>query len=131
AFSVKNEQRFAPAHDSFFTVKKNPRGAWEFQKQATLEVLRRFSAEGKPVRLLGIPSFIYELIEALKEEGPIRLPPKNYMLTGGGWKAAEDKQITRAAFRRLVTEYLGIPDENMRDGYGMAEHSAPYIECPQ
>src|SRR5262249_48648076 len=60
---------------------------------------------------------------------PIRLPPQSYMLTGGGWKAAEDKSITREKFRDLVHERLGIPPANMRDGFGMAEHSAPYIEC--
>ena len=51
------------------------------------------------------------------------------MVTGGGWKAAEQKKITRVEFREQVTRLLGITAENIRDGYGMAEHSAPYIEC--
>lgn len=129
AFSVKNEERFAPVKNSYFTVKKNHHGVWEFQFEETVRVLKRYAEEGAPVRLLGIPSFIFELIEKLKALGPIKLPPNSYVLTGGGWKAAEDKSVTRAQFRQLVEEYLGIPDANQRDGFGMAEHSAPYIEC--
>src|SRR5262249_51338324 len=26
-------------------------------------------------------------------------------------------------------ELLGVSDERIRDGYGLAEHAAPYIEC--
>ena len=129
SFSVKNEQRFAPVAESYFTVRKNAAGTWEFQKEATLSQLRKYAVQGHPVRLLGIPSFIFELLQVLKEVGPIWLPPKSYVLTGGGWKAAEDKSVTRARFRELITQYLGIPDKNIRDGFGMAEHSAPYIEC--
>ncbi len=129
AFSVKNEERFAPVKNSYFTVKKDPKGAWEFRREETIQVLKRYQEEGAPVRILGIPSFIFELLQQLKVQGGIQFPPNSYMLTGGGWKAAEDKSITRAQYRELVTQYLGIADENIRDGFGMAEHSAPYIEC--
>ncbi len=130
SFSVKNEERFAKAAQSFFTVRKNQQGTWEFQMDATIEKLRAYAADGKPVRLLGIPSFVFELVMELKTKfGPIPLPPKSYLLTGGGWKAAEDKSVSREHFRKLVTQTLNIPDENIRDSFGMAEHSAPYIEC--
>lgn len=129
AFSVKNEQRFTPIKDSYFTVKKNREGNWEFRGHETIQRLKRYAEEGSPVRLLGIPSFIFELLQRLQTEGPILLPPGSWTITGGGWKAAEDKKITREEYRKLVTQYLGIPDENIRDGFGMAEHSAPYSEC--
>lgn len=129
AFSVKNEQRFAPVKRSFFTVRKNLVGQWQFDKEKTLRVLREYARESSPVRILGIPSFIFELVLALQSEGPILLPAGSLMLTGGGWKAAEDKSVTREAFRALVDKYLGISEDNIRDGYGMAEHSAPYMEC--
>jgi len=129
AFSVKNEQRFTPVRESFFTIRKNASDAWEFQREETIRRLRGYAKEQSPVRILGVPSFIYELLQALEGEDPIRLPENSYLLTGGGWKAAEDKSVTRPQFRKMVTDRLGIPDENMRDGFGMAEHSAPYIEC--
>ena len=129
SFSVRNEERFAPVKRSYFTVRKNTRGDWEYDRGKAEAMLREFAAEGVPVRLLGIPSFAFELILALEGKAPIALPPGSWLLTGGGWKAAEDKKIPREAFRALVTERLGIPDAKIRDGFGMAEHSAPYIEC--
>ncbi len=129
SFSVKNEERFAPVKSSFFTVKKNEAGNWEFRKDETVKHLRELSKQSSPVRLLGIPSFIFELLEHMKGQEPIQLPKGSLMMTGGGWKAAEDKAVTRAEFRQMVTQSLGIPDALLRDGYGMAEHAAPYMEC--
>lgn len=129
AFSVKNEQRFTPIKDSYFAVKKNGEGNWEFQAEETVQHLRRYAEEGSPVRILGIPSFVFELLQKLETAGPIQLPPGSWVMTGGGWKAAEDKKITREKYRQLLTQYLGVPDENIRDAFGMAEHSAPYSEC--
>lgn len=129
AFSVKNEQRFAPARESYFAVRKNPDGQWQFRMEETIATLKRFASLPYPVRLLGIPSFMFELVQELKRREPIRLPAGSVLLTGGGWKAAEDKQVTREEFRRQVSETLGLVDENMRDGYGLAEHGAPYMEC--
>jgi phenylacetate-coenzyme A ligase PaaK-like adenylate-forming protein len=131
AFSDKNQQRFAPVHSSYHTVKKDKNGNWEFRIEETITTMKEFAAEGKPVRLFGIPSFVHELLLVLKERGPIKLPPKSMMMTGGGWKAAEDKKITRDEFRALVTEYFGIPGDRIRDGYGMAEHCAPYMDCSE
>ncbi len=135
SFSVNNEKRFAPEKNSYFVVRKNAAGSWEYDKRKAYERLRAYEKEGLGTRLLGIPSFLFELIEWMRTEpevrrdGPIRLPPNSWVITGGGWKAAEDKKVTRDQFRTMVTEALGIPHENQRDGYGMAEHSAPYIEC--
>jgi len=130
AFSVKNEERFAPAKESFFVVRKNELGAWYFDKDKAIAKLQQYAADSCSTRLLGIPSFLFELLLVLEERNlSIPLPKGSYLLTGGGWKAAEDKSVTRAEFRKMVTKYLGITDENIRDGFGMAEHSAPYIEC--
>ncbi len=129
AFSDKNQQRFAPVAESFYAIRMNQNGEWEFRKDQVLAKMEEFSKAGKPVRLFGIPSFIFEILGELEARGPIRLPPKSYMITGGGWKAAEDKKVSRGYFRNKVSDLLGIPPENIRDGYGMAEHSAPYIEC--
>jgi phenylacetate-coenzyme A ligase PaaK-like adenylate-forming protein len=146
AFSVTNQQRFAPAARSFYAVRKacgigssagpgrtnahtagGRTGAWEFRKADTMRALREYTGAGLPVRILGIPSFIYEFLDEMKE--PVRLPPRSWMVTGGGWKAAEDKKVSREYFRELAAKMLGLHLENIRDGYGMAEHAAPYLEC--
>ena len=80
----------------------------------TIAIVKRFSQMGLPVRLQGIPSFIYELAQHLKGQQHVQLPPGSMLLTGGGWKAAEDKQVTREEFRRLVSETLGLPKEYAR-----------------
>jgi phenylacetate-coenzyme A ligase PaaK-like adenylate-forming protein len=127
AFSVTNYQRFAPAARVFYSVRQRRTGGWEFRKADTLRVLREYASAGLPVRIFGIPSFIYEFLDEMKES--VRLPPRSWMVTGGGWKAAEDKKVSREYFRELASKMLGLPAENIRDGYGMAEHSAPYLEC--
>ncbi|MBI5242470.1 MAG: acyl-protein synthetase [Elusimicrobia bacterium] len=132
AFSCRNEQRFAPAAETFFAIKKDARGEWAFGLDAVLEKLAAFEGDGKPVRIHGMPGFIHEALAAMRAKGlRVRLPAGSFMLTGGGWKAAEDKKISRESFRELAAEHFGIPVENTRDNYGMAEHSAPYIECPK
>lgn len=127
AFSDTNQQRFAPAARVFYAVRKGAGGGWEFRKDEAARTLREYAAEGRPARLFGIPSFIHEFIEELRE--PVRLPPGSWMVTGGGWKAAEDKKVSRQSFRERAAEMLGLPVEAVRDGYGMAEHCAPYLEC--
>jgi len=131
AFSVKNEQQFAPVARAYYAIRKDGKGEWEFRQKETIATLREFCREGRPVRITGITRFIFELLEALEKE-PVPLPPLppgSHLLTGGGFKAAEDRKITKEEFRALASRLLTLPEEHMRDGYGFAEHSAPYIEC--
>jgi phenylacetate-coenzyme A ligase PaaK-like adenylate-forming protein len=127
AFTDANQQRFAPAARVFYALRQSSAGVWEFRKADTLSTLREYAGAGLPVRVLGLPAFIYEFLDEMKE--PVRLPPRSWMVTGGGWKAAEDKQVSREFFRELAAKMLGLHADNIRDGYGMAEHAAPYLEC--
>jgi len=131
AFSVKNEQQFAPANRTFYAIRKNRDGQWEFKVKEAIKTLGEYVDEGKPVRISGITRFIYELLEALDsgKERLAALPYGSLLLTGGGWKTSDNKSVTREFFRSLASRVLGMDEAQMRDGYGMAEHSAPYIEC--
>ncbi|HTL11992.1 MAG TPA: acyl-protein synthetase [Bdellovibrionota bacterium] len=131
AFSCKNEERFAPAKRSFYALKKDSAGGWKFDLDRMLARVREYEAEGLPVRITGIPAFLFEFVEAMRDRGerPVRFAPGSLVMTGGGWKAAEDKKVSREELRRRVSRFFGIPDSMLRDGYGMAEHSAPYMEC--
>ena len=53
----------------------------------------------------------------------------SFALIGGGWKAAEDKKVSKAEFRDRLHRVMGISKDRMIDLYGMAEHSAPYDSC--
>ncbi len=127
AFSVKNQTQFAPPKKVVYAIEKNAQGEWEFNKARVLEQIKEFIAEGLPVRMSGIPSFLFEFLEFLDED--LTLPSSSFIFTGGGWKAAENKKVSKEFFRELVFKKLGIPADRVRDGYGMAEHSSPYMEC--
>lgn len=130
AFSDKNQQRFAPVNEAYYTIRKNGQNSWEFNKPAAIEKMRVYEKEGKPVRFFGIPSFMYEFLSELSLKNlSFSLPAGSLIMTGGGWKAAEDKKVSRDFFRKQASQLLGIPESAVRDGYGFAEHSAPYMEC--
>ncbi|MBI4668060.1 MAG: hypothetical protein HY747_02560 [Elusimicrobia bacterium] len=110
AFSCKNEARFAPAAEMFFAIKKNAKGAWEMAIERVLEKLGAFAKDGKPLRITGMPAFIHEALEkAASLNLRLQMPPSSFVFTGGGWKAAEDKSVTREKFRLMIQKYLGIP----------------------
>lgn len=129
AFSNSNLQRFAPVARSHYAIRKDPDGTWTFDVAATLAHLTEIARGDRPARLFGMPGFIWELLEQMKVGQRLQLPEGSLMVTGGGWKAAEDKQVSRIQFRRMVVDCFGIPQERVRDNYGMAEHCAPYIQC--
>ncbi len=130
AFTDQNQQRFAPAARVHYTIRKNAQGEWASRTEDTIAVLRDFASDVKPVRIFAMPAFLYETLSRMGEQSlSFALPEGSLVLTGGGWKAAEDKQISREAFRALIGERLGVHDASIRDGFGLAEHAAPYIEC--
>jgi len=131
AYTEKNQLRFAPVNRVFFAIKKNPSGQWVFQKEKALEYLRSYNEEKLPVRIFAMPAFLFEFLEFMRDQnaGPLAFPDNSWILTGGGWKAAEDKQVSRSQFRGMCAGQFGISEEFQRDGYGMAEHCAPYFEC--
>jgi len=51
------------------------------------------------------------------------------VLTGGGWKADEDKRTPEEVFRKKVQEVLGIPQDRYHDVYAMSECSSVFMSC--
>ena len=130
AFSDKNQQSFAPAAGVHYAIRKNKAGEWEFDKAGAIAKMLEYAADSKPVRIFGMPGFIHGFLQEMEQRNiRIKLPLQSLSMTGGGWKAAEDKKVSRDFFRLKITEFLGIPGDRVRDGYGFAEHSAPYLEC--
>jgi phenylacetate-coenzyme A ligase PaaK-like adenylate-forming protein len=130
AYSEENQLRFAPVKSVYFALKKNAEGEWHFDLEAALAILLKFASEEEPTRVFGMPAFIFGFLEFLKaKKKSVSLPEGSLMITGGGWKAAEDKSVTRERFREMCTQAFGIPSHWQRDAYGMAEHCAPYFHC--
>lgn len=125
--SVNTLIKLAPCNHIFCAIlKKN-----NFDILGTIRALKAFSKENLPVRILGFPQFLNEVLEKMDEisEQPIKLHPHSMVLSGGGWKNYDDKRIDKFEFYKKINLKLGIPLERCRDIYSSAEHPLPYIEC--
>lgn len=107
---------------------------WDDQKkdfvlneEGVVDAFRRFEVSPYPVRVLGFPALLYEVL--LKHDLRLKLPPNSWLQTGGGWKGKSDQEISKASFREFIFERLGIIPENQRDLFGMVEHGIPYVDC--
>lgn len=129
SFTVQNGQRFAPIQQSYFAIKLVD-GKWVFDAKEAENKLEEFEKIGKPIRFMGIPSFLFDFMQTLIRRGKrFQLSKQSLVMTGGGWKAAEERKITREEFRNLISHVFGLPDDRIRDGFGLAEHGSPYLEC--
>jgi len=102
-----------------------------FDIDGVIDALMRFSKQDKPLRIIGFPAFLYELEREYTRKG---LPQLNFgetchIIIGGGWKTKADEEIPRPLFKRIMSRWLGLPAENVRDLFGMVEHGVPYVEC--
>ncbi len=123
---------FTRRHDVFFTLRWDDKlGEFAFDREGSLERLEQYERQGLPTRLLGFPAFIHDLLEegVARRGKSFALPPGSWVLTGGGWKGRADEAISKRGFAAQVAGWLGIPQANVRDLYGMVEHGIPYVDC--
>ncbi|WP_234119364.1 LuxE/PaaK family acyltransferase [Clostridium hydrogenum] len=81
----------------------------------------------------GSTILLYNAVEALKKNGvkPVELGDKAIIRTGGGgWDGKKGnvsmgKKMERWQFVKIVSEFLGIPEENFIDIYSFTENSLP------
>lgn len=122
--------QYAPVNESFFALRYNGHDH-EFDFWGTLECLKSYEQQGRPVRIFGFPSFLYFTLKQMKtlKIPPLKLHPDSMTMLSGGWKGYADQQISKMELYQLVEEMLGFSEKNCRDGYGSTEHSVPYFEC--
>lgn len=123
---------FTQKGELFYALKYDPAlEDWRFDLEGTLDALERFAAGPNAVRVIGFPAFIHRVVAERARRGlpPLALGPDAWVLTGGGWKSAEDEKIEKPRFVAEVSAGLGVPAERIRDGYGLVEHGLPYLEC--
>lgn len=124
--------RFAPVKNVEFALKRTGKGGHEFDCYGSIRALQEFSTEESPTRIFGFPSFLFFTLERMKDLNiKLTLPKGSFVFLGGGWKGFQGKSISNEALTALVTDRLGIPFENVRDGYGAVEHCIPYVDCPK
>jgi phenylacetate-coenzyme A ligase PaaK-like adenylate-forming protein len=135
AYTEHNQLRFAPKNEVYFAIRKDSSGQWVFDKDRCVGQLQSYVKQKLPIRIFGMPAFLLEFLEHLQSQNASvkiqHATDQSWILIGGGWKAAEDKKITRAMLRNMCFQTFGIPESNQRDAFGMAEHCAPYFECSE
>jgi hypothetical protein len=98
----------------------------------TIQALKRFAAEGRPVMLLGGLVQLDALTEHLLVDGGLELPEGSRVATGGGLKQAHP--CSPAQIRANLTQALrrsGGTPLPVADIYGMAEAHWAAFQCPR
>ncbi|VWD64812.1 hypothetical protein BLA50215_07916 [Burkholderia lata] len=131
AFTDQFLCKYAPVARAEYALRYNGRG-YEFDPFGLIRALTEFAEEGRPVRILGFPAFIWFVLERMREMGlpSLRMPSNSFAFFGGGWKTHADREVPKTQLYYRLGEQLGLPDERCRDGYGSVEHCVPYVECP-
>ncbi len=94
-----------------------------------IHLLEQFEQTKKRVNIAGPPFWLDRIMERMKKEGKTVRLPDSQILTGGGWKAEENKRLPEESFREKVQEILGIPEERYHDVYAMSECSSVFLSC--
>ena len=94
-----------------------------------IELMQQKQKEGKKLNIAGPPFWLNRILERMKTEGITLKLEDSQVLTGGGWKAEEDKRAPEEAFREKVEEILGIPQHHYHDVYAMSECSSVFLSC--
>ncbi|HNW34345.1 MAG TPA: acyl-protein synthetase [Candidatus Ozemobacteraceae bacterium] len=105
-------------------------GSFEFDLGRTVRRLLAFARRGRPIRILGFPAYLWQVCDELEKRGKrLKLGNRSFVITGGGWKIHKEREVTKQMFKKRVSSILGLPEENIRDSFGMVEHGIPYVDC--
>jgi hypothetical protein len=94
-----------------------------------IHLLEQIEREGKRANIAGPPFWLDRIMERMKKDGKSVHLPESQILTGGGWKAEENKRTPEETFRKKVEEVLGIPEQRYHDVYAMSECSSVFLSC--
>ena len=132
AYTDMNITRMTAQHEIFYALRGSATGS-TFAEDETLATLKRFAEQAPlyPLRIVGFPAFLYRTVKHLEtSRTQLSLGSQSFILTGGGWKT-ENQALSKQELISYFSHWLGIPESNIRDSYGMVEHGVPYVECEQ
>lgn len=133
AFSDKVLTGFAPKKEVYYAIQydKAKNDFFLNEKGVKAQILKYSKDRKTPVRIIGFPAFIHKILTEMRAElgKDFKFSEKSFVMTGGGWKGQQDKEIPKMEFKKEIGAILGIPPENIRDLFGMVEHGIPYVEC--
>lgn len=110
--------------ESVFTGLIADDGSWVIDFAATIQQLKAAGAAGKPLTLLGTAFSFVHLLDYLAEHNlQFQLPKDSRVMETGGYKN-RSRVLPKAELHMLITEWLGVPRENIICEYGMSELSS-------
>jgi hypothetical protein len=110
--------------DSAFVGAVDATGAWKLDATRAVELLRRWSAAGQPVLLLGTAfSFVHLLDFMAATNLRLALSAGSRVMETGGYKG-RSRELPQAGLHRLMIRELGIPQTHIICEYGMSELSS-------
>ncbi|MGC9367302.1 MAG: acyl-protein synthetase LuxE [bacterium] len=132
SWSDQQNLKYAPQKSLHWTIKWNDqKGEFDYDGEAVARLFLELINDA-PVRLIGFPAFIHEMVTLAKKlKSKIKVDPRSFIIAGGGWKNHQGTPLSHQQFAQFMEENTGLPHENVRDAYGMAEHGVPYASCGQ
>ena len=120
----------APAIAKYWTIEWNEqKGEFDFDIEKWVKKIIELPS-GDAVRFVGFPAFIFRFVQELIKTKPgFKVHPDSFVIAGGGWKNHSGETMTHTDFASYLEKSIGLPIENVRDTYGMAEHGIPYAAC--
>lgn len=127
AFTDELLTSFTGKQEVYYAIRPHPStGEWFFDRELCQKKLWDFHESGLPVRILGFPAFLLDLMAHCRKL-PV-LGDRAWIQTGGGYKNQQNKDVGKTAFRDMVSSRLGVPLTQIRDLFGMVEHGIPYVD---
>ena len=113
------------APKNIFVGKISTDGAWALDFEAIrLMLVNPPSAFRHPPLILGTAFSFVHLLDFLAEKNlRLALPPGSRVLETGGYKN-RSRSLPKSELHALITEFLGVPRENIICEYGMSELSS-------
>ena len=83
-----------------------------------------------PTRTIGFPAYTYFTLKQMDERGiRLKLPAGSKLMLGGGWKQFYKEAVDKTELYRLAEKVLGVPESEVIESYGAAEHPILYCDC--
>jgi hypothetical protein len=117
-------RRESGSMNSRFTGTVNESGAWGLDLEATSSAFLDLIRAHRPIVLLSTAYSLVQWLDHIRENNlSCQLPPGSRVLETGGYKG-RSRELPKVELHRLITQHLGIPENNIVCEYGMSELSS-------
>ena len=98
--------------------------------EGVIRAILRHAASPFPTRFMGFPAYTYFTLRQMDRRGiRLRLPSGSKIMLGGGWKQFWREAVDKTVLYALAERVLGIPEEEIVESFGAAEHPILYCDC--